>query len=261
MSIRLAFLGTGTCNSTSRNPSSLTLGDGGEVICVDFGGGAYHQLSRLADPHFSYKNITVIFLTHFHADHVSGLPDFLWGEMWDFGGRREVPVTLVGPHGLKNFYQDRLLPFLGDYPIPFEVKLVELGDGETLDGGFYAAKSFHLEHGEFSTGYLFTMGGRTLAVTGDTGYSESLINLLRKSDVAVMEWSLPDYNTYPGHLSTSDIVKLLKTGVLPEKIFITHMYLAPETEFEEQVKRSREILGGEAGRFTFPRDLEIFELE
>jgi ribonuclease Z len=261
MSLKLAFLGTGTCNATPRNPSSLALSNGREVICIDFGGGAYHQIARLNDPFFHYKNITTILITHFHIDHVSGLPDFLWGEMWDPSGIRSSPITIVGPRGLMDFYQKRLIPFMGDSPIPFAVKLIELSDGDLYEGAFYTVRSYELLHGEFSTGYLFHINGLKLAVTGDTGYCEKLVSLLDDSDVAVMEWGISDYNTYPIHISTADVLEIIKRDSVPERVFVNHMYLSPGLSFEEQVEKNRVSLKGYSDRFYFPRDLEIIELK
>ena len=189
MAVHLAFLGTGTCCATSRKPSATALSDGNEVLCVDFGGGAYHQIARLGRPLFNYRNISTVFLTHFHVDHISGLPDLLWGEMWDYTGRREDPITLVGPHGLKNFYEQRLLPFLGDYPMPFEVNIVELADGASYAGSFYTMVSYHLEHGILNRLSFVRMRAspyRRYRVL------RQLVRLLGASSLAVMEWSIQD---------------------------------------------------------------------
>ncbi len=259
MAVHLAFLGTGTCCATSRKPSATALSDGNEVLCVDFGGGAYHQIARLGRPLFNYRNISTVFLTHFHVDHISGLPDLLWGEMWDYTGRREDPITLVGPHGLKNFYEQRLLPFLGDYPMPFEVNIVELADGASYAGSFYTMVSYHLEHGEFSTGYLFVCGDARIAFTGDTAYCGNLVRLLGASSLAVMEWSIQDTSRHPGHLSADDVIRLLKEGALPKKMFANHLYLPADTTFEEQVARNRHVVAGFPVEFYFPVDGDVFE--
>ena len=260
MPIRLAFLGTGTCNSTRKGPSSIAISSGDEVVLVDAGGGSYHQLSRLGGDDFHYKKISAIFISHFHIDHISGLPDFLWGEMWDHMGRREEPLTIIGPHGLKNFFTNRVLAFMGDYPLPFEVNLVELDDGGSFNGSFYTATSCHLEHGEFSTGYHFDFQGTRVAITGDTGYCENLITLLKKSDLAVMEWSISDFTTYPGHISSSDIVKLMKVDALPGKVYIVHMYPVRGESLEERLAKNRELLGEKSVAFAFPEDLDIITL-
>lgn len=261
MNIELAFLGTGTCNSSGRNPASFALSNGSEVVLLDAGGGAYHQLSRLESPAFNYKNISTIFISHFHVDHISGLPDLLWGEMWDSTGRRENPLIIAGPHGLRNFYNERLLPFMGDYPLPFEIQLIELSHGETFSGSFFTATSHHLEHGEFSTGYLFDFGDKCLAYTGDTGYCDNLIELIKKADSAIIEWSISDYASYPGHLSSSDFAKLIKLGIFPGTVYINHMYIPSGSTYEFQVKKNREILGDFSERVIFPQDLDIITIK
>ena len=259
--LKLAFLGTGTCNATPNNPQSLLFSNGEELVAVDFGGGAYHQISRLQDEHFNYRNLTTVILTHFHVDHVSGLPDLLWGEMWDSQGHRTEPLTLVGPHGLENFYRERLLPFVGDYPLPFDVQLVELGDGERFEGTFYEAGSKKLAHGEFSTGYLFDFAGEKIGITGDTGYCTALEELLRQSDRAVMEWGIPDLESrYEKHISSDDILTLIKNDALPGKVYINHMYLKPGLSFGGHVDKLRAMLGEHAARFFFPVDREIVTL-
>jgi len=259
--LKLAFLGTGTCNATPNNPQSVLFSNGDEMVAVDFGGGAYHQVSRLQDDDFNYRNLTTVILTHFHVDHVSGLPDLLWGEMWDTQGHRTEPLTLVGPHGLENFYRERLLPFVGDYPLPFEVQLVELDDGGNFEGGFFEAWSMKLAHGEYSTGYLFDFAGEKIAVTGDTGYCPELEELLRRSDRAIMEWGIPDLeNDYAKHISSEDILTLVKNDVLPEKVYITHMYLKPGLTFGGHVDKLRAMLGEHSARFFFPVDREIITL-
>lgn len=261
MCIHLAFLGTGTCNASDRSPSAAAISLGGEVVCIDFGGGAYHRMARLADRRFNYRSISVIMLTHFHVDHVSGLPDLLWGEMWDSRGKREKPLTLVGPGGLENFYRQRLLPFVGGYPLPFEVNLVELAPGEHFKGSGFSAVSRRLDHGEYSTGYLFETGEIRLAVTGDTGYCGALEDLMSAATHGIMEWSIQDHTTFPGHLSAADVAALVEKNLLPPVCFITHMYLPAGVGFEEQVALNRKITGESEVKFVFPRDGDIFALD
>ncbi len=260
MSIHLAFLGTGTCDASSRNPSAMVLSDGQDILCIDFGGGAYHQMARLGNPLFRYRDISAIFLTHYHMDHVSGLPDFFWGSLWDTAGKRTRPLTLAGPPGLEEFYTHRLLPFIGDYEIPFEVTLRELPDGGIHTGSFFTAESRRLEHGDSSTGYLFNAGGFRLGVTGDTGFCDRIPLLLKESDAAVMEWGIQGTSAYLKHLSTEDVIRMLKAGVMPPRVFVTHMYLPPGVNFAQQVRENKKLLEGFPAEFFFPSDGDIYML-
>jgi ribonuclease Z len=261
MSYELAFLGTGTCNSTNRNPAALALSDGSDVVMIDFGGGAYHQLSRLGKNHFRHDNISLIMLTHFHVDHVSGIPDFFWGEMWDSSGAREKPITIAGPQGLSNFMEQRLLPFMGGYEVPFPINLVELSPGDTYGYTFFTAQMFSMSHSQGAGGYLFDLGGNSLAVTGDTGFCEGLVEMLSQADIAVMEWSNPGSSDSSAHISGDDISQLIKMNTLPGSVYFTHIYLSQGISFEEQVNRNRELLDSHSGKIHFPHDCEIIEIE
>lgn len=261
MNIKLAFLGTGTCNSTPRNPSALALSNGDDVVLIDCGGGCYHQISRLNSDFFRHDAISAVLLTHFHVDHVSGLADLIWGEMWDSGGPRTKPLVIAGPPGVARFISERLLPFIGNYDIPFTIHPVEMPDNYTLNFSFFSARAYKLEHADSSNGYMITAGKTRLAITGDTGFCDKLVTLLSDSGIAVIEWSRSICDSYPSHLSNSDIKRLIEMNVLPPRVYITHMYLSRGLKFNQQVRENRDFLGQHAGRFLFPEDLDVIDIE
>ena len=72
---------------------------GGEKFLFDAGRGALQRLHQLDVP---FGDITAMFLTHHHSDHVVGFVD-LWltgwiGRPW---GKRTVPLKVWGPDGAK----------------------------------------------------------------------------------------------------------------------------------------------------------------
>jgi ribonuclease BN (tRNA processing enzyme) len=239
----------------------MALSDGSDVALIDCGGGCYHQISRLESGHFRYDAIGTVLLTHFHIDHVAGLADLIWGGMWDSRGQRRAPLTIAGPPGVERFIRTRLVPFIGDYKIPFEIRPVEIQPGEEFRAPFFTARSCKLAHDEASLGYLLRVGAKKIAVTGDTGFCDNLVALLRESDIAVMEWSRPERSDFTGHLSGSDIEKLMGLDALPPKVFITHMYLSPGHTPADRARQNSELLGKNAHRFLFPDDLDVFGIE
>ncbi|MBN2078643.1 MAG: ribonuclease Z [Spirochaetes bacterium] len=260
MTVRLAFLGTGTCHSTPRNPAAAALSNGEILTLIDCGGGSYHQISRIIDPHFTGCRIDGVVLTHFHVDHVSGLADLIWGEIWRAGGPRTDTLSIAGPPGLGDFVRDRLLPLIGDHRLPFELRLMETADGDSITGPFFSARAVKLHHGEQATGWLFTIGGTRLAVTGDTGMCDNLPALLSESDIAIIEWSTPGESGHPLHLAGPDITRLLESGFLPGEAYFTHIYLPPGRSFEAQVRENRLHLGEKGKGVHFPRDLEVITI-
>ena len=100
----------------------------GSSLLIDCGEGT--QIA-LAEQHLKLKPIDVICLTHFHADHVAGLPGLLLS-MGNTG--RTEPVTIIGPTGLSAVIRGLLI--IGG-KLPFDIGLVEIDpDGDQIKDGF-----------------------------------------------------------------------------------------------------------------------------
>lgn len=116
--LEVKLLGTGGMMPLlNRYLTSMLLKFNGMSILVDCGEGTQLAL-RNADE--SSKDIDIICLTHFHADHVSGLP----GMLLLMGNQGKTsPLTIIGPRGLKRVVEGLrvIAPVL-----PFEVKYEEL---------------------------------------------------------------------------------------------------------------------------------------
>lgn len=97
---------------------------GGNCILIDCGEGT--QLA-LKEAGFVAGKISLILLTHFHADHVSGLPGMLLAIANE--GRVD-PVVIAGPKGTARIVSSLLVIAQG---LPFEVRIVEIANtGEVL---------------------------------------------------------------------------------------------------------------------------------
>jgi ribonuclease Z len=146
MDLDVVFLGTAASMPTAqRGPAALLVRRGGERLLFDCGEGTQRQLQRSS---IGLPDIEVIFLTHFHADHFLGLPGML--KTFALRGRAETPLTVYGPRGLRELFK-RLHPFLGR--LPYELTLVELGAGETVERDGYAIASVGVDHGVSAIGY------------------------------------------------------------------------------------------------------------
>jgi len=140
------FLGTAASMPTAqRGPAALLVRRGGERLLFDCGEGTQRQLQRSA---IGLPDLQEIFLTHYHADHFLGLPGML--KTFALRGRDETPLTVYGPHGLRELFK-RLQPFVGRLPYP--VTLVELEPGERLERKEYAVEPFTVDHGLDALGY------------------------------------------------------------------------------------------------------------
>jgi ribonuclease Z len=141
----VVFLGTAGSMPTARRGSSATLiRRGGERLLVDCGEGTQRQLLR---SDIGLVDVQEIFLTHFHADHVLGLP----GMLKTFALRgRELPLTVHGPRGLGDLWQvlGRIVGRL-----TFEVGIVELAPEAVLRRDGYELRTFPARHGREAIGY------------------------------------------------------------------------------------------------------------
>ncbi len=116
----VALLGTGGMMPLpNRFLTSLFCRYKGRFILIDCGEGTQVTLKLLG---WGFKNIDVICITHFHADHISGLP----GMLLTIGnsGRTE-DLTIIGPKGLEKVYNG-LMTIAPE--LPFDVKIIEISE-------------------------------------------------------------------------------------------------------------------------------------
>jgi len=118
--LEVELLGNGgTWILPNRFLTSLVLKFNGRLILIDAGEGTQLPLKNTG---WKLKNIDYILLTHYHADHVAGLPGILLAI--GNAGRTE-PLTIMGPFGLTKVIEGItvITPYL-----PYQLKLQELNE-------------------------------------------------------------------------------------------------------------------------------------
>ena len=144
MDLDVLFAGTAASAPTARRGLSATLiRRGGEKLLFDCGEGTQRQLVRSV----GLLQLDEVFLTHFHADHVLGLP----GMLKTYGLQaREAPLRVYGPAGLRRLFEV-FRPLIGR--LPFDVELQELDAGDELGRDAYSIAAFAVDHGVRALGY------------------------------------------------------------------------------------------------------------
>lgn len=133
-----ALIGTGgMLPLPNRFLTSLMLRLDGRMMVIDCGECTQVTMKQLG---WGFKNIDLICFTHYHADHISGLPGLL---LTLGNSMREEPVMLAGPKGLKNVYEglSRICPEL-----PFKVIIKELEAGESFNHSVFNVSSLKVNH-------------------------------------------------------------------------------------------------------------------
>jgi ribonuclease Z len=144
MDLSVAFLGTGgAVPSARRNTASLLVARGGERLLFDCGEGTQRQLQRS----LGLVQVDDIFLTHFHADHILGLPGLL--KTWDLTDR-QAPLRIYGPRGLRDLFKT-LARIVGKTGYPLE--LIELDPGDAVPLEDAEVRAFQVEHSVRANGY------------------------------------------------------------------------------------------------------------
>lgn len=182
--MRLAFLGTGSAFSLERYNGAVVV-DG--RLLLDGGAPLLPHMHRLGiDP----RAIEAIFLTHFHGDHVLGLPPFFFYRTLP----PLFPLTIVGPPGVEPRIEGLLCLAWGD-DWPEHARNLERTYVEAAPRGTAAGVSFEsvkLDHGDVDCrGYRLHLDGRVLAYAGDTIASPPLDELVRGAAVAITEATAP----------------------------------------------------------------------
>jgi ribonuclease Z len=146
--LEITFLGTGSARPTPRrNCAGVYLQYAGDAVLMDCGEGTQMQLPKAG---VKSSRLAAIAITHFHGDHINGLPGFL-GTMGLNGHAEEL--TLVGPRGL-----DRYLKTLHALQIlrpPFPLHLVAHDEPVVYRGAGWELRTCPLDHRIPTSGYLF----------------------------------------------------------------------------------------------------------
>jgi ribonuclease Z len=225
----IVFLGTaGSMPTPQRAPAALLVRRGGDKLLFDCAEGTQRQLLRSS---VGLLELEEVFVTHFHADHILGLP----GMFKTFALRgRELPLRVYGPGGLVDLIGS-LKRVVGK--LTYELQLVEVEPGDVLERDGYRLATFRVAHGVSALGWSLieatrpgrfdveaadalgvpsgpergalqrgeTVGsvkpedvlgppraGRKVVITGDTGPSDEIVEAAWGADVLITEATFAD---------------------------------------------------------------------
>jgi len=260
---KVTLLGTGDpIPRTDRFGPATLVEVGGQELLFDVGRGA---AQRLVQMNIALSAVDAVFLTHFHHDHLVGLPD-IWMTGWippPFG-RRSVPFEVWGPTGtaslLSNLEEafalntsiripDELLPPAGIEMIAHEFDQ----DGVVYEKDGVIVTAFAVNHGDLikpAYGYRIDYDGRAVVISGDTRFDRNLIAAAKGADLIVHEVALASeellasseqFRRIVAHHTTPEEAGIVFAEVAPKLAVYTHL---PEAPLPSLIARTRTNYNG-----------------
>ncbi|WP_295725241.1 ribonuclease Z [uncultured Methanobrevibacter sp.] len=144
--MEITFLGTSSAvHSYTRSHPSIAIKAFGETMLFDCGEGTQRQLIYAK---ISPMKISKIFITHYHGDHILGMPGLL--QSMNFRGR-ETKLTIYGPKGLDNLQQ--AISNLGFPDFDFPLEWIEIDSGTVIENEEYIIKAQRVKHNTLTLAY------------------------------------------------------------------------------------------------------------
>ncbi len=224
--MKLTVLGSGYyIPMVNRNNSGYLLEIGSESVLLDTGSGTLRQLIKGG---YSIWDISKIFYSHLHIDHLADLLPVLFTRKYSQPNRGKGELLLFGHDDLQKIitgFEDLFNQWIIHNKYKYQC--------HCLMHGKYNFDSFNLvvyqgNHADQSLMYRFEDStGKTLLYTGDTDLSDELFEAADGVDVLLTELSSTNEESANGHLSPIKISQLLDK-CRPKVTILSH--LSPETE-------------------------------
>jgi ribonuclease BN (tRNA processing enzyme) len=242
MSLHIILLGTGspTPSLKRHQPSVFVQWSDGSML-VDVGDGTVSQLLRAGIDLASVENVA---FTHLHWDHILGYPALVWGG-WS---ARRSRLRVVGPAGtldmhrrlVEGYYRDQA-QWAMDLGFPREgwdnVEVDDIESGWSNDRGECRIETGAVVHPPMAAlAYRFTVGDRSLVISGDTACCSELVEFAGRADLLVVDAcaAAPAVDVTPArraiierlhefHASPQDCVEMAAAAEVPRVVLTHHL--------------------------------------
>ena len=174
--MKVTFLGSGGSSVSAKRACPSIVVD--EEIVFDLGPGS---LRNLRNSGLNPDDLSTVFISHCHTDHISDLVPFLWAIQID--GRKN-PLRVYGPPGFKLTVQ-KLLECTctpSDF-FKFPLAISELGFGQRMEN----LQTCGTIHSVPTMAFRVEAHGKSFCYSADTTYSPSVVELAKNADLLVHE--------------------------------------------------------------------------
>ena len=241
--VKVRILGSGTCvPSLTRSSCSVLMQVGASKMLFDSGPGT---MRRLLEADTTIFDLTHIFYSHFHPDHSGEFVPLIFATKYPDGSLRKRPLTVAGGRGFLDFYEG-LKRVYGHWielaPGLLEIIEFDNQNADAITFEDFSAYTAPVKHNPESIAFRITSpDGFSVVYTGDTDYSETIIDLAKDADLLICECALPDKLRVRGHLTPS-LAGDLAARAEVRKLILTHFY--PECDQEDIEAECRKTYSG-----------------
>jgi ribonuclease BN (tRNA processing enzyme) len=196
------FIGTGEAfASGGRQNSAILVRAGGRSLLLDCGPTTLSALKKLGiDP----REIDGVVVTHFHGDHVAGLPFLLIDDLYE--SPRSEPLVVLGPPGIEQrvWQLCTVFSYPGENERRYNLRFEEFStEGERTVAGF-RLRAYPAHHQPETRPHMVNVShnGRAVFYTGDTGWHEKLPERVGDADLLISECTLyePVFEYHMSHV-------------------------------------------------------------
>jgi ribonuclease BN (tRNA processing enzyme) len=220
--MKVTIVGCGDAfGSGGRSHTCFRLDAAGRTLLVDFGASAIVAWNRLG---FATADIDAVVVSHLHGDHFGGLPFLLLH--CHFVERRRKPLLLIGPPGFKarlDALIEVFFPGTKGMAWTFAWPVEEIPPGRPHEAAGFSLLTREVDHpsGAPSTAVRVEGGGRVFAYSGDTAWTEALIDIADGADLLLME-CYSAKKPIPGHIDWPTLDANLGR-LKARRLMLTHM--------------------------------------
>ena len=218
------------------------------MLVFDLGSGAVRGMLRSGlDP----LAVDRIFFTHFHPDHTVDVVPLLFSINYGASEERTKPLHVSGPEPFVRFWGS-IMAIWGKWMAGDHTTIVSELPRECRSPIDLAGRRLSwapAEHRPESIAYRLDSDSGAFVYSGDTEYSQSVVELARGADTLLIECAFPDDAPAPGHLTPSGVASIASDAGV-KRVVLTHIYPAiDDASLPSQVAKGYggEILVAEDG--------------
>ena len=187
MTVRVRLLGSGDAfGSGGRFQACIAVDAGDQRLLMDCGASSLIAMRRFGVDPLAQD---AVLITHLHGDHFGGLPFLLLDAQF---GRRTRPLTVAGPPGTETRVREAmevLFPGSASVERKFAVSFVELRDRRPQAIGGCTVTPYQVVHASGAQPFALrlTVGDRVIAYSGDTEWTDALVDVAQGADLFICE--------------------------------------------------------------------------